>query len=197
MSAHIGHQPSLNAQWQKPHCEDPTLSFDRAARWTVQQQGGIWYQCQQSDLTLYVCIWKGECTVPKDCREHMCWWRPERVLKWRLMNERPKWAHVSGRNWRVNGTSVIGRANLSFCLRNVLVCVVKCRCTAPFRFVTWCPTECRLTKFYIVQHNVMNLNLLHEWRMAWEVAYWLISHGFPSCFAFLPRQGQKQELSPG
>lgn len=98
MSAHISHQPSLNAQWQKPHCEDSTLSSDRAARWTVQQQGGTWYQCQQSDLTLqeqlYVCIWKWGRTVPKDCREHMCWWRPERVLKWRLMNERPEWVHV-------------------------------------------------------------------------------------------------------
>lgn len=98
MSAHISHQPSLNAQWQKPHCEDSTLSSDRAARWTAQQQEGTWYQCQQSDLTLqeqlYVCVWREGRTVPKDCREHMCWWRPECVLKWRLMNERPERVRV-------------------------------------------------------------------------------------------------------
>lgn len=72
-------------------------------------RGGTWYQCQQSDLTpprattcVCVCVWKWGRKVPKDCREHMCWWRPERVLKWRLMNERPEWACVCvcGRNWR-------------------------------------------------------------------------------------------------
>lgn len=60
VSAQICRQPAPNAQWQEPHCEDPTLSSDRATRWTAQQQEGTWYQCQQSDLTLwelvYVCV---------------------------------------------------------------------------------------------------------------------------------------------
>lgn len=64
LSAQICRQPSRNAQWQEPHCEDPTLSSDRAARWTAQQQGGTWYRCQQPDLTLrelvYVCVSVGE-----------------------------------------------------------------------------------------------------------------------------------------
>lgn len=100
MSVRISLQPSPNAQWQEPRCEDLTLSSDRAARWTAQQQEGTWYQCQQSDLTLWelvyvcvcprVCVGVGErdCTVPSDCWEHMCWRRPECVLKWRLMNKR-------------------------------------------------------------------------------------------------------------
>lgn len=64
VSAQICRQPAPNAQWQEPHCEDPTLSSDRATRWTAQQQEGTWYQCQQSDLTLwelvYVCVCVGE-----------------------------------------------------------------------------------------------------------------------------------------
>lgn len=101
MSAQISHQPSLNAQWQKPHCEDSTLSSDRAARWTSSAAGGdlisvsaIRSHPPRAAICVCVCIWKWGRTVPKDCREHMCWWRPERVLKWRLMNEGPEWAHV-------------------------------------------------------------------------------------------------------
>lgn len=92
-SAQISRQPTPNAQWHEPHCEDPTLSSDRATRWTAQQQEGTWYQCQQSDLThwelvLCVCMCGGrEYTVQSDCWEHMCWRQPECALKWRLMNE--------------------------------------------------------------------------------------------------------------
>lgn len=131
-------------------------------------RGGTWYQCQQSDLTLqeqlYVCIWKWGRTVPKDCREHMCWWRPERVLKWRLMNERPEWAHVCvwmklKGQWNVRHRENKLELLFTQCARAcVCVCVVKCSYSVSFRFVTWCPTwGCRLTKFHTVQHNVMHL----------------------------------------
>lgn len=58
MSVQISRQPGPNTQWQEPRGEDPTLSSDRATRWTAQQQEGTWYQCQQSDLTHWelVCV---------------------------------------------------------------------------------------------------------------------------------------------
>lgn len=109
MSAQICHQPSVDAQWQEPHCEDPSLPSDRAARWTAQQQEGTWYQCQLSDLALQelVCV----CVSVRE-REtvHSAKWSlgahvltATRVCVEMKINEWETWMWVSGREWRVSG----------------------------------------------------------------------------------------------
>lgn len=85
---------------------------------------GVSNQISPSEsLFMCACLWERgrECTVPSDCWEHMCWRRPECVLKWRLMNERPEcvcvWTGVKGQ-W----TYVKESTNLSFCLPTMFAC---------------------------------------------------------------------------
>lgn len=77
-----------------------------------------------------MCVFVGrECTVPSDCWEHMCWRRPECVLKWRLMNERPECVCVDETQGSVD---VCQSAQTSVCVYlqcvYALVCVRLCEC---------------------------------------------------------------------
>lgn len=133
MSAQIYHQPSLNAQWQQPRCEDPILSSDRAARWTAQPQEGTRYRCQQSDLIVqelvYVCVCgrEGEIAqcqviVGSTCADGA------RVCVEMKINEWESWMCVCARDWRVSGSVSKENTNLSSCLptmhAHVCVCII-------------------------------------------------------------------------
>lgn len=187
MSAHISHQPSPNAQWQKPHCEDSTLSSDRAARWTVQRQGGTWYQCQQSDLTL-----QEQLRVYLKVRAHSA----KRLLGAHVLmaaracvemkiNERETW--VSACVW----TKLKGQRNVRQGGNKLGLLFTQCACACACVWLSvgilyrlglshGVPHEGAYSQSFKVQHNLMHL--LCKW-IELNHIYYIHLTSYLSCFS--------------
>lgn len=76
-------------------------------------------------LFMCVCLWvRGrECTVPSDRWERMCWRRPECVLKWRLMKERPECGWADKTEGSVDVFQRVHKLELQFTYCGVCVCM--------------------------------------------------------------------------
>ena len=88
------------------------------------------------NVFMCVCVWERgrDRTVPSDCWEHMCWRRPECVLKWRLMNERAECVCVQ----ETEGSVEVYQRRTQTWAPVYLLCVRTCVCvslyTVSFKF---------------------------------------------------------------